>query len=333
MDRTEQDMKFVGFFGIIKQSFKSIFSSKKIFTQLTLTSILPLTVIFIVQFELAHHFFWRIENNSLPYDTNDSRESTALEWLYYVIFKIIYVILLTLFSVLATSTVVFTTASVYVDRDVVFPNVMKVVPRVWKKLVVTFGWIYLTAFVYDVITEVVIAIYVAIFGYSAIGTLIMIGILIIFLIGFLYLCVVWQLASVVTVLEDISGLNAMKKGKYLANGKKKVGMGITFVLCVFLSGLVLVYFLFVPYGHKLFSWPMIARVMMAILCGVLLMFLFLMVIVTQTVLYLVCKSYHREVIDKVSLSTFLGAYMDETMVYPKAGEEIQLGRPQSQSPV
>ncbi|KAI7735886.1 hypothetical protein M8C21_018953, partial [Ambrosia artemisiifolia] len=50
-------------------------------------------------------------------------------------------------------------------------------------------------------------------------------------------------------------------------------------------------------------------------------------LVTQTVFYLVCKSYHRELIDKLSLSTFLGAYMGETVAYPRPGEEIQLGRP------
>ncbi|KAI3820404.1 hypothetical protein L1987_07950 [Smallanthus sonchifolius] len=331
MDRTQEDLKFAGFFGIFNQSFKSIFSWKKVFAQITLAFILPLAIIFVVQMEIAHHFFWRIENNSLPYDTNDSREATATEWLYYVLFTIAYIILLTVFSLLATAVVVFTIASIYTGREVGFRNATKVIPKVWKRLFITFVSIYIAQLIYDVIVSIVMAICRAVFGFSSFSLLLMIIILILFVFGFLYLSVVCQLASVVTVLENIHGFNALKKGKDLASGKKAVGMGIAFVLYGFLVGLIVVYILFVEYGHEVFKWALIWRVMIGILCGILLLMLLLLFIVTQTVLYLVCKSYHREAIDKLSLSTFLGAYMGETMVYPRSGQEIQLGRPQPPS--
>ncbi|KAJ0748539.1 hypothetical protein HanRHA438_Chr05g0244501 [Helianthus annuus] len=331
MDRTEEDMKFVGFIGIFNQSFKTIFSSKKLFTQITLSFILPLAIIFIIQFELTQHVFWKINNNSLPYDTHDSREATAFEWLYYALFTFVYYIFLTLFSVLSTASVIFTVASIYINREVAFRDVLKVIPNAWKRLCITFIFIYIALFIYNVIVSVVIAILRAILGFTSASLIVMSVILVLFVFVFLYLSVVCQLASVVTVLENIYGFNALKKGKDLANGNKLVGMGIAFVLYGFLVGLVVVYLLFVEYGDEVFKWALIWRVMMGILCGVLFLVVLLVFIVNQTVLYLVCKSYHREAIDKAGLSTFLSAYMGETAVYPRSGEEIQLGRPQPPS--
>ncbi|KAF5807576.1 hypothetical protein HanXRQr2_Chr05g0235221 [Helianthus annuus] len=169
----------------------------------------------------------------------------------------------------------------------------------------------------------------AILGFTNASLIVMTVIL---MLLFLYLSLVCQLARVVNVLENIYGFNALKKGKDLANGNKLVGMEIAFVLYGFLVGLILVYLLFVEYGYEVLIWVLIWRVMMGILCGVIFFLVLLLVfIVTQTVVYLVCKSYHREAIDKVGLSTFLSAYMAETIVYPRSGEEIQLVCPQPPS--
>ncbi|KVH99634.1 uncharacterized protein LOC112514738 [Cynara cardunculus var. scolymus] len=331
MDRSEEEMRFVGFFGIFKQSFKTIFSLKKIFAQITLTLILPLTIVFFAHMVISHFLFWKIESNALLVDPDTNRNrATIKDWLYYWLFKIIYFTILTVFSLLSTAAVVFTIASVYTGREVVYKKVMKVVPKVWKRLFVTFVDIYLALFFYNIIGGGAMVICRSILGFSVLGSILLLIILIVYLFGFLYLSVVWQLASVVTVLENSHGLKAMKKGKDLMKGKKKLGMGIAFVLYVILVGIVVVYELFVEYGDEIFRWAMVWRVMMGILCGLLLVMLFLLFFVTQTVLYLVCKSHHREAIDKLSLSTYLGAYTGETVVYPNAGEEIQLGRPQSQ---
>ncbi|MFS7940969.1 hypothetical protein Hanom_Chr05g00470641 [Helianthus anomalus] len=140
----------------------------------------------------------------------------------------------------------------------------------------------------------------AIIGFTS-ASLIVISVILMLL--FLYLSRVCQLASVVNVLENIYGFNALKKGKDLANEKKLVGMGIAFVLYRFLVGLIVVYLLFVEYGYEVFIQALIWRVMMGILCGVIFLVL-LVFIVTQTIVYLVCKSYHWEAIDKVGLLTF-----------------------------
>nr|XP_043606544.1 uncharacterized protein LOC122578614 [Erigeron canadensis] len=329
MDRNEEDMKNIGFFGIFKQSFKTIFKYTKLFTQITLTFILPLSIIFLAHTTISNRFFSRIENSYLDnYDYN-RRNVTVSDWLYFWLFKVIYFTFLTVFSLLATAAVVFTIASVYADRDVVFRHVFKVVPRIWKRLVVTFVVIYLAMFLYNVIYGVIVFLTRAVFGYSTLGAVIFLILFVVYVYGFLYLSVVWQLASVVSVLENNQGIKAMRKGKELLYGKKKSGMGIAFVLYGILVGILLVYELYVQFGDHLVGLAMIWRVIIGISCCLVLMMVFLLFMVTQTVLYLVCKSYHREAIDKLSLSTFLGAYTEETVVYPKP-EEIQLGRAQPQ---
>ncbi|KAJ0751475.1 hypothetical protein HanLR1_Chr05g0193811 [Helianthus annuus] len=307
MNTPEEQMKDLGFFGIFTHTFKAIFSRKKLFTQITLTLILPLTLIFLAHYQISNRFFSRLESSYIiAYDTR-YRSITLTDWLHYWLFKIIYFTFLLIFSLLSTAAVVFTVASAYADRDVTFRRLIKIVPNIWKKLFITFVFIYFTLFIYNVLTGVVLFIFRSVFGYTVFGSVSMLIILLVYVLGFLYLSVVWQLASVVTVLENVNGYRSMQKGKQLANGKKAVGMGIAFVLYGLLLG-----------------------VLIGVLCGVLFMELFLVFIVAQTVLYLVCKSYHREVVDKVCLSTFLSGYVGETVVYPKPGEEIQLGRAQAQ---
>ncbi|GKD39724.1 hypothetical protein Tco_1259931 [Tanacetum coccineum] len=331
MDRTEEDMKTLGFFGILKQSFKTIFSNKKIFSQITLAFLLPLTLIFIAETEISRHVFYKIENNSLPILTNGRyRNITVTDRVYYWLFQVAYLTLLTIFSLLSTATIVITIASVYTGRDVTFHHVIKIVPKIWKRLFVTFAYIYVALFLYNVVYGVLVVITRAIFGYSTLALALILVLLVLYILGFLYLSVVSQLASVVTVLENVNGFKAMKKGKNLLYGKKVVGMVIGFVMYVILVGMMIVLELFVGtrYGEYVFGIRIIWRVMIGILCGVVLLVWFLLFIVIQTVLYLVCKSFHREAIDKLSLSTFLGAYNGETIVLPNSGEEIQLGRTQ-----
>ncbi|XP_076910685.1 uncharacterized protein LOC143568404 [Bidens hawaiensis] len=236
MDRTEEDMKNVGFFGIFKQSFKTIFTRKKIFSQITLAFILPLAITFIIHMEISHHHFWRFQNNLLPLDTNVSHGATTMEWFYYALFTFAYFIFLTIFSTLSTTAVVFTIASIYTNREVCFRDVIKVISKVWRRLCVTFIFIYIVQFIYDVISNIVMGVIKPIiFDYVSFGLVLLIIVSILYAYGFFYLTVICQLASVITVLEKIHGFKALKKGKALASGKKSVGMGISVVLYGVLS--------------------------------------------------------------------------------------------------
>ncbi|KAK9135071.1 hypothetical protein Syun_014401 [Stephania yunnanensis] len=108
------------------------------------------------------------------------------------------------------------------------------------------------------------------------------------IIGYVYMNMVWDLASVVLVLEDLSGLRALKRSNDLLKGKRWVGC-VTFVVfrgwasALHMSGI----------GEVV--------TVKKIGCFLGLFLLGLMGPVVQTVLYFMCKCFYRESVDKVSL--------------------------------
>ena len=132
--------------------------------------------------------------------------------------------------------------------------------------------------------------------------------------------VVWQLASVVSVLEDLYGFKAMMKSKDLIKGKMWIAVVVFFKLNFSLLVIQVVFTSFVVNGEAFGWW---VRVGFGILCFLLLFKLFLFGLVIQTVIYFVCKSYHHENIDKSSLSDHLEDYLLAEYV-PLKAKDVQL---------
>ncbi|KVH99636.1 uncharacterized protein LOC112514472 [Cynara cardunculus var. scolymus] len=327
MDREQEQMQFLGLFGIFKESFKVIISWRKIFTQITLTLILPLTFIFLADLEISNLLFRDIVHTS--YEKNFSRPGTkrynnlsdalSSEWITLLLFKVVYFTILLILSLLSTAAVVYTIASIYTGRDFTFRTVLTIVPKVWKRLVVTFLCMFAAIFVYNFITVVILAIDLVAFSNTAFGIIFFYVVLAVYVIGFVYLTVVWHLASVVSVLESSYGIKAMAKSKDLIKGNRTVAVSIFFMLNL---SFYLIHYLFehlVVHGRSLQVWK---RVGFGVVSFVLLLTLFLCGLVIQTVLYLVCKSYHHENIDKGDLSNHLESYLGE--YEPLSGKDVQL---------
>ncbi|KAK1435551.1 hypothetical protein QVD17_01317 [Tagetes erecta] len=315
MDKNQEEMQTIGFFGLYKESIKTIFSWKKIFSQITLTFLLPLSFIFLAHIIIGDILDWRIEHSS-RYDYH-RRDSSA--WIGYWIFKFVYLTFLFLFSLLATAAIVYTIATVYTGGDVTFKKVLKIVPRVWKRLALTFLWTYFGFFIYNVVAGVVAAIWATTISETTFGYVMFWVLFILYSIGFIYITAIWQLASVVTVLESSYGLQAMMKGNGLLKGKKLLSWFVFFVLyCVF-AGILILFYIF-TWNFTFFS------IIIGVVCLFLLMNMFLVGYVAQTMLYLVCKSYHREPIDKVGLSTQLGGYLEPVF---KPNKDVELGQTHS----
>lgn len=321
MDKDQAEMQNVGFFGLFKESIKTIFSWKKIFTQITLTFILPLSFIYLAHIIIAeilsvHFMLWESSESRYYYHRRASSE-----WLGYWIFKFVYLTFLFLFSLLSTAAVVYTIATIYTGGDVTFKKVLKVVPRVWKRLALTFLWIYLGFFVYNVVSGVVALIWSTTIADSTFGLIMFWVCFSLYCIGFVYLTAIWQLASVVTVLESDYGLKAMMKGHQLIKGKRWLSWFVFFVLyCVF-AGILMLFYVFV-WSYMFFS------LIIGLVCLFLLMNMFLVGFVAQTMLYLVCKSHHHEPIDKLGLSTQLGGYLGEFEPVFKVNKDVELGQTQ-----
>ncbi|CAJ2667620.1 unnamed protein product [Trifolium pratense] len=327
MDREQEEMQFLGLFEIYKESYKIIISWRKIFSQITLTLILPLTFIFLIHIEISNILFRRIMINTQEiFETQQGTQQyqklsdiITSEWTTFLLFKLVYYTFLLIFSFLSTSAVVYTIASIYTSREVNFKSVMSVVPKVWKKLMVTFLCIFLAFFLYNIMAILVVIIWALFISYKTggIATIVIIGIL--YFVGILYLTIVWQLASVVTVLEDSYGVKAMMKSNELIKGKMGISMLIFLKLNVSFFGIQFLFTNFVVKGWRL---SLVDKTAYGILCFLLLSHLFLFGLVIQTVLYFVCKSYHHQSIDKSTLSDHLEVYHGE--YEPLKDKDVQM---------
>ncbi|XP_061348168.1 uncharacterized protein LOC133293593 [Gastrolobium bilobum] len=330
METKQENMQFLGLLGVYKESYKIIFSWRKIFSQITLTLILPLTFIFLGHIQVSDFLFGKIVHDSVQITETEPGtpqqqkliEMISSEWATLTLFKLVYFTFMLIFSLISTSAVVYTVASIYTGREVTFNKVISVVPKVWKRLVVTFLCTVVAFFVYNVMAVMVIIIWALTIGVRSGGIAILLVITILYLIGIMYLTVVWQLASVVTVLEDSYAFEAMTKSKELIKGK----MGLSVFICLKLNvSFFLIQFLFmmvVVNGWKLFGMSSIGRTSYGILCFLLLSHLFLLMLVLQTVLYFVCKSYHNQNIDKSVLSDHLEGY--QAKYEPLMAKDVQL---------
>lgn len=328
MDREQEELQFLGFFGIFKESFKIISSWRKIFTQITLSIIIPLSFIFLAHIQISELLFSRIMHNE--YALDHTREGTtryeklsdilASEWTAFILFKAAYFTFFLILSLLSTSAVVYTIACIYTAKDITFRKVMSVVPKVWKRLMVTFLWNFAIVFAYNIVCLLFFLIWIVLIGPSTIGLLVLLILLCLYFVGFVYISVVWHLASVVSVLEEVYGMQAMIKSKVLIQGKMGACVAIFLVISSCFIAIELVFEKFVVLGRN--SIPLGNRIGFGILSLFLLVLLILFGLVIQTVVYLVCKSYHHESIDKSALADHLEVYLGEYV--PLKGKDVQL---------
>ncbi|KAL1812456.1 hypothetical protein ACET3Z_022521 [Daucus carota] len=301
MDRTQEEMKALGVFGIYREGHKVMAPYRKIFNQITLAFVLPLTFIYLAEMEISDLLFPRQRYNYIY----GGRDTTSLkDWRLYILFELGYYTSFLIFSLLSTSAVVYSIACIYANRSISsFSKVISIVPKVWKRLMITFIVTYAFTFVYLVV--VIVTLYLCLANSGTVPALLSLVLLIVYAIGIVYLTIVWQLASIVTVLEDSSGVKAMKKSRKLIRGKFWVALAVFVGLDIPVAVIHYAFYMFVVYGD---FWEMWKRVLVGMACLVLLVPIFLYQLVVQTIIYFVCKSYHNESIDKPAMSNHLGGY-------------------------
>ncbi|KAI3853420.1 hypothetical protein MKX03_017736 [Papaver bracteatum] len=225
--------KSMGFFAIYKEAYKLTASNKKIFSLIALTILLPLAFCFLSEIRI------------LTYSNG---------WIAYglIISQILFLILLFLFSLWSTSSVMYTIACFYTSRDITYKKVDGVLRKLWGRLSATFFWCSFTVAIYTSLTlEGISLIFISCLSIPAFA-------------GLIYAMVVWNIATVVTVLEkDHDGRKALAKiyvNRISSVGKVFVGIGCHLLLAVWIHFLLFVH----------------------------------------TVVYFVCKSVHDEDISTIS---------------------------------
>ncbi|MCO5546901.1 hypothetical protein L7F22_000339 [Adiantum nelumboides] len=315
-----EELGFLSIWGLVKESVKVFRSHIKLFIALTLTLILPLCVVGLGHTLITEPIVNRInwDQFQLTFGRPDSRREQRIDQdLHRELSKlslvlVIYLLVLFAFSLLSTSAIVYSVACIYSEKITSYKKVLSVVPRVWKRLIVTFIWALLLLFGYGVLCVAVIFIVAVLFAFISQGSDVVINVVtwvgvVGFFAGVIYLSCVWHLASIVTVLEEGYGLMAMRKSLQLIKGKQLVAfcLFLLYSAMAFLIGLG--FGLWVVHGVGNVVW----KAVLGCAFIVLLSFLDLMGFLLQTVFYFACKAYHHESIDRLQLSEHLGAYLGE----------------------
>ncbi|KAF7126567.1 hypothetical protein RHSIM_Rhsim11G0075900 [Rhododendron simsii] len=277
MDREQKHMQFLGLYDIYLESCKIIFNFRRIFGKISLAFILPLSLIFLANIAVS-----------------DSLSSQgAVFWLV----QFVYLTFLLVFFVLSTSAVVYTVAGVYTGYDVTFGKVMSVIPKVCKRLMVTFLCAFLAIFLFNVLPIILWRVNIEHGDMDDFGFFL--AIVILYVVVIVYMTVVWWLAGDVLELEDIEGIQAMTKSRNLIQGK----MWITIVFLLKLEAAIYgIQILFESQVVHNRSFGVPVRLAFGFLCLLMLFSVLLFGLVTETVIHFVCKSYHHEDINKLSLS-------------------------------
>ncbi|XP_077224921.1 uncharacterized protein LOC143858166 [Tasmannia lanceolata] len=327
MDREPEELQFLGFVGIYKEAYKSVSTCRRLFSQITLALILPLSFIFLAHIQISDLIFTKIVNNEAALDYTQSGSPTqdkilnrlSSEWTAFLLFKAAYLLFVLVFSLLSTSAVVYTIACLYTAKDVTFRTVISIVPKVWMRLMVTFLWNFFILLGYNTLAILSMVLSVLLIGPNAASLTVVIILLILYIIGLVYISIVWHLASVISVLEDSYGIAAMMKAKSLIKGKVWVTSAIFLTLNLGFIAINIGFAKFVVHGPLL---GLVARAAYAIIFFVLLSVLILLGLVIQTIVYFMCKSYHHESIDKSCLADHLEVYMGDYV--PLKGRGVQL---------
>lgn len=335
MECEPEELQFLGVLGIYRFSAEILRGPHRpLFARIAAAFVLPLSALFLLHIAISHALFTHIDSDDTALDASSPGTETqrrllsrlASDWLALLLFKSAYLLALLLLSLLSVAASVFSVASVYsAKRDALtFPRVLSVVPRVWRRLAATFLAAFALLFAYHAVAVLVfVGLLVAADNGNGSGSgsglagLLVFLVAVAYLVGLVYLSVVWHLASVVSVLEDYKGFAAMRKSKDLIRGKLVTAGVIFFTLNLVFAVVELGFRAWVVRGSGAGSRLLLGLLMLAALCCVV-----MFALVTQTVVYLVCKSYHHESLDKANISDHLEVYLGDYV--PLKTSDVQM---------
>ncbi|XVF68374.1 hypothetical protein PTKIN_Ptkin10aG0200400 [Pterospermum kingtungense] len=305
MDLAPEELQFLSIPDVLRESISIPKRSPKTFYLITLALIFPLSFAI-----LAHSLFTHPILAQLGSPSEDPAQ-TRHEWALLLTFQFFYLIFLFAFSLLSTAAVVFTVASLYTSKPVSFSSTISAIPKVFKRLFITFSWVSLLMIVYNgLLIGFFVLFVIAVDNHDALLSFFsFIVILVLFLGVHVYITALWHLASVVSVLEPIYGLAAMKKSYELLKGRVKMAVILVFgylAICALIGG---TFGSVVVHGGD--KYGVLGRIVVGgFLVGVLVI-VNLVGLLVQSVFYYVCKSYHHQGIDKSALHDYLGGYLGE----------------------
>ncbi|BBM97838.1 hypothetical protein MPTK1_1g08740 [Marchantia polymorpha subsp. ruderalis] len=315
MDKEPEEMQYLGVVGVIKEAFKLMRSYGRLLASLTATLVLPLCFVM-----LAHHLLSDPLMDTLKrqQDRVVTMEGTAAgdklkatmdrETVVLLVMGILYVLFVLAFSLLSFAAIVYSVACIYTGKGVSYSKVLSVVPKVWKRLMITLLWSYLIMFAYQLSGIAVFVVLIILFSSLSILVPVLFLTAAVFLVILVYIVMIWDMASVVSVLEKSFGLGALKKSVQVLKGKRLTASCL--VVLFWVPNFVISSLFQSQVVHS--SGSLWGRVFYAALLVSLFSALWMMSVVVKSVLYFVCKAYHHET-DRYVLSELLDGYLGEYM--------------------
>ncbi|MCO5556243.1 hypothetical protein L7F22_009789 [Adiantum nelumboides] len=318
MDREQ----YQNFLGVIKESTRILKQHWRLFFSLASTLILPLCFLLLahhlVSVPLVHkirHDEEFIEDHPGTSAAEHRQAHVANEWASLLAFFIAYLLFVLAFSLLSTSATVYSVACIYTERPLSYTKVLGVVPTVWKRLLITFAWVFVMIAAYHGIA--ILTLHLTILSLDHISTFLFVIIFVLLVVAFfclhVYISCIWHLASVISVLEDSYGFFALKRSVNLIKGKQAVAFQLFNIYLLLVSFIGILFHFYVLHHRHNDSGgsAMLFRLLFGTVLVVLLTVITLFAMLGQTVFYFSCKSFHNEQIDWTALSEHLGAYMGE----------------------
>lgn len=307
MDRKQEEMQSLGLFETYREAYEMVLSWRKIFSQITSALIFPMCFIFLAQTEVSEILYGIATQQSSSSSPRPDKLSNLLlssEYRSYFLLKIAYMSYVLIVSFLSTSTVAYTIACIYTGRKVTFNKATSVFSKVLKRLLVTSFCTFVAFLAYQVIAKInVLAcgnfVNSLMKSRAVISVLLTGSLRVMYLVGLAYVGTIWQLALLVSVLEDLQGFHAMRKSQKLIKGKMWMAIPVFFIFNVTIYIVESVFRDMVVRGWYMRMWD---RAVYGVVCLMLLIILSLFERVTKTVFYFVCKSYHGETMDVSVLS-------------------------------
>jgi hypothetical protein len=306
MDLAPEQLQFLRIPDLLREATSIPKLSPKTFYLITLTLIFPLSFAILAHSLFTHPLLSQVQT----YPQADPTRARH-EWTVLLLFQFFYLIFLFAFSLLSTAATVFTVASIYTSKPVSFSSTMSAIPKVFKRLFVTFLWVSLLMMIYNFVFVAFLVLLIIAIDTQNVFLLLfsVVVIFLLFLVVHVYITALWHLASVVSVLEPVYGFAAMKKSYELLKGKVLYAGVLVFMylaICVVIGG---VFSSVVVHGGR--KYGVFVRIVVGgFLVGVLVI-VNLVGLLAQSVFYYVCKSYHHEGIDKSALHDHLGGYLGE----------------------
>ncbi|KAL3728961.1 hypothetical protein ACJRO7_033536 [Eucalyptus globulus] len=187
---------------------------------------------------------------------------------------------------------------------------MGVVPKLWKKLIVTFIWANAMLLAYHVIVWSALNLRVIIEN-----TFLLAVLSIAYALGFMYIIMAWDMANVVSVLEDVYVIKAIMK----SNGLIKHNIGTV----VFISYVIVYFYLVLQLPILLFVMFDVVVRERVLRIGIGVAYFSLM---SMVVMYFVCNSNvgPHENIDKSFLAEHLQAYLGGECAPLKINGDVEI---------